>query len=62
MLIRYDPELPPYYEAEESAVAFSHLVTSLAESTRVIAMLGAGVSTAAGIQVRVSFAEHFDPR
>lgn len=37
---------------EEVAVALSHIAVMLHEAQSVVALLGAGVSTAAGVQVR----------
>lgn len=52
MLVRYEPKLPEYFETEEVAVALSHIAVMLHEAQSVVALLGAGVSTAAGVQVR----------
>ncbi|ORY84120.1 DHS-like NAD/FAD-binding domain-containing protein [Leucosporidium creatinivorum] len=50
MLVRYDPTLPEFFETEEVAVALSHIAVMLHEAEGVVALLGAGVSTAAGVQ------------
>lgn len=53
MLVEYDASLPEWLESEQVAVALSHIAVQLHQAERVVALLGAGVSTAAGIQVRV---------
>jgi hypothetical protein len=52
MLVRYDPTIPELFETEEVAVALSHLAVMLHEAQSVVACVGAGMSTAAGVQVR----------
>lgn len=52
MLVRYDPALPEFFETEEVAVALSHIAVMLHQARDVVALLGAGISTAAGVQVR----------
>ncbi|KAM0791592.1 hypothetical protein ACM66B_006035 [Microbotryomycetes sp. NB124-2] len=50
LVVRWDASLPPLLEPEEDAVALSHVLVALHESWNVVACLGAGASTSAGLQ------------
>lgn len=51
LLIPFDPAVPEEEECELVAVAMSHCAVALQDSNKTVALLGAGVSTSAGVRV-----------